>query len=101
MPSARSSTRASSVDTELYRALEAAALSVVEAAAVVPGVSTGFTDSRVFRRRGIPAYGFVPVLLSEGESGRAHGNDERLSIENLRLGIEILFCGVRAVCEPA
>ncbi len=96
-----SSTRASSVDTELYRALEAAALSVVEAAAVVPGVSTGFTDSRVFRRRGIPAYGFVPVLLSEGESGRAHGNDERLSIENLRLGIEILFCGVRAVCEPA
>ena len=96
-----SSTRASPVDTELYRALERAALSVVERAAVVPGVSTGFTDSRVFRRRGIPAYGFVPVLLSEGESGRAHGNDERLSIGNLRLGLEILFRGVRSVCEPA
>ena len=96
-----SSTRSSPVDTELYRALEAAALAVVEEASVVPGVSTGFTDSRVFRRRGIPAYGFVPVLLSEGESGRAHGNDERISVENLRLGLEILFRGVRSVLEPA
>lgn len=96
-----SSTPASPLDTELYRALETTARTVVEGAAVVPGISTGFTDSRVFRRRGIPAYGFVPVLLSQEESGRAHGNDERLSIENLRMGIEILFRGVRAVCEPA
>ena len=96
-----SSTAASPTDTELYGAMAQAARSVVEGAAVVPGVSTGFTDSRVFRRRGIPAYGFVPVLLSPEESGRAHGNDERLSIENLRIGVEILFRSVRAVCEPS
>jgi acetylornithine deacetylase/succinyl-diaminopimelate desuccinylase-like protein len=96
-----SSSAASPLDTDLYRAMEQAARQVVEGAAVVPGVSTGFTDSRVFRSRGIPAYGFVPVLLSHEESGRAHGNDERISIENLRIGVEILFRAVRAVCEPA
>jgi len=96
-----SSTAASPVDTELYSAMAQAARSVVEGAAVVPGISTGFTDSRVFRRRGIPAYGFVPVLLSPQESGRAHGNDERISIENLRIGVEILFRSVRAVCAPS
>ncbi len=95
-----SSTAASPLGTELYHAMEQASRTVVEDAAVVPSVSTGFTDSRVFRRRGIPAYGFIPVLLSHEESGRAHGNDERLSIKNLRMGVEILFRTVRTVCEP-
>jgi acetylornithine deacetylase/succinyl-diaminopimelate desuccinylase-like protein len=75
-----------------------AAKSLVEDAIVVPGVSTGFTDSRVFRRLGIPAYGFVPVLLEPDDVGRAHGNDERLSVENLKLGMQILFETVRGIC---
>lgn len=94
----RSSTPPSPLDTELYAVMTRATKSLVEDAIVVPGVSTGFTDSRVFRRLGIPAYGFVPVLLEPDDVGRAHGNDERLSIANLRLGMQILFETVRGIC---
>ena len=93
-----SSTPSSPTDTELYAAMTQAVRSVLEDAVVVPSVSTGFTDSRVFRRRGVPAYGFVPTLTGPSEQGRVHGNDERLSIENLRLGMQILHRTVRAIC---
>ncbi len=93
-----SSTEPSTMDTELYRLMTATAKDAVEDAIVVPSVSTGFTDSRVFRRRGVPAYGFIPVLLGPEENGTAHGNDECLSIENLRMGIQILHRTIRGIC---
>ena len=92
------STPASSIDTELYKAIERAVSGTSEDAVVVPSVSTGFTDSRVFRRRGIPAYGFIPILLEPEDAGRAHGNDERVSISALRLGLRVLHTTVREVC---
>jgi len=93
-----SSTPTSSTTTELWRAIEGGTHDVIEDAVVVPSVSTGFTDSRVFRRRGIPAYGFMPVLLGPDDASRTHGHDERLSIENLRLALQILFSVVRRAC---
>jgi acetylornithine deacetylase/succinyl-diaminopimelate desuccinylase-like protein len=93
-----SSTPPSPLDTELYGVMTRAAKDAIEEAVVVPGVSTGFTDSRVFRRLGISAYGFVPILTAPEDQGRVHGNDERLSIENLRLGMQILFQTVRGIC---
>ncbi|MEZ4552371.1 MAG: M20/M25/M40 family metallo-hydrolase [Dehalococcoidia bacterium] len=93
-----SSTPSSSTKTELYDAIRTAVRHHVEDAAVVPSVSTGFTDLRVFRRRGIPAYGFVPLLLEPEDASRIHGHDERVSIESLRLAIQVLFSTVREVC---
>ncbi|MGE0228583.1 MAG: M20/M25/M40 family metallo-hydrolase [Dehalococcoidia bacterium] len=94
-----SSTPSSSTATELYEAIRAAVRHHVEDAVVVPSVSTGFTDLRVFRRRGIPAYGFVPLLLEPEDASRIHGHDERVSIESLRLAIQVLFSTVREVCS--
>jgi len=94
----QSSTPPSALDTELYAVMTRAAKDAIEDAVVVPGVSTGFTDSRVFRRLGTPAYGFVPILVGPEDAGRVHGNDERLSIENLQLGTQILFATVRGIC---
>ena len=94
----KSSTPPSPLDTELYGVMTRAAREAVEDAVVVPAVSTGFTDSRVFRRRGVAAYGFVPVLVEPDNIGRVHGNDERISIENLRLGTQILHATVRGIC---
>lgn len=93
-----SSTPASPLDTELYAVIASACRAAIEDAVVVPSVSTGFTDSRVFRRRGIPAYGFVPILVQPDDFGRVHGNDERISIENMRLGTQILHATVRGIC---
>ena len=65
---------------------------------VLPSVSAGFTDSRVYRRLGITSYGFIPVLLEPAEAVTIHGHNERLSVENLRLGCQILFDLVRRIC---
>jgi len=45
---------------------------------VVPWMTTGGTDSRFLRAKGVPAYGFIPVILDRGEDVRVHGDDERL-----------------------
>jgi acetylornithine deacetylase/succinyl-diaminopimelate desuccinylase-like protein len=60
-------------------------------AVVVPWMTTGGTDSRVLRAKGVPSYGFVPVILDSGEIARVHGDDERLSVENLNRGIKATY----------
>jgi acetylornithine deacetylase/succinyl-diaminopimelate desuccinylase-like protein len=41
----------------------------------------------VFRGMGLHGYGFGPFVLDEGEWRRIHGNDERISVENLTAGV--------------
>jgi acetylornithine deacetylase/succinyl-diaminopimelate desuccinylase-like protein len=80
----------SPVDTPLYRAIEAVALQRDPAAVVVPRVLAGFTDAHFFRERGIIAYGFVPRWQRRGEHRGVHGTNERISVTNLRKGVETL-----------
>lgn len=58
---------------------------------VVPSLCPGFTDSRWFRAIGCQAYGFVPVMLTEDELSNIHGSNERIPIEGLRQGIDIMY----------
>ena len=88
----------SPIDSELYAVMTRAVRDAVEDAVVVPWVSAGFTDSRVFRRLGYPAYGFVPMFVPPEEQALSHGNDERVPIEGLRLGMQILHDTVRGIC---
>jgi acetylornithine deacetylase/succinyl-diaminopimelate desuccinylase-like protein len=39
----------------------------------------------------VVAYGFMPVLLEPLEAATIHGHNERISVENLRLGTQVLF----------
>lgn len=93
-----SHTPVSPVDTELFRTVEAVAREAVPDALVIPSIATGFTDSRVFRRRGVVAYGFVPCLLEPAEVATVHGNNEHIPVEKLGLGIQILYEVVRRIC---
>ena len=94
----RSGGPSSSTDTELYQVMTRAVQDVYEDAAVVPWLSTGFTDSRVFRAMGAHAYGFVPIFGPAGDEALVHGNDERISVEQLRTGMQILYATVRGIC---
>ena len=38
-------------------------------------------------------YGFEPFRLSEDDD-RSHGDDERLSVENVRFGLEVTYASV-------
>ncbi len=57
-------------------------------APVVPAFIAGFTDSRYFRERGIPAYGFSPFALEGPDLAGIHAADERIPLTELDLGIE-------------
>ncbi|CAN5228874.1 M20/M25/M40 family metallo-hydrolase [soil metagenome] len=87
----------SATDTDAYRALEAVTRSHFPDAAVLPGMLNGFTDSHFFRDRGIPSYGYSPFLVPIGDQAGVHGNDERISIENVRRGTRVMRDIVRAL----
>jgi acetylornithine deacetylase/succinyl-diaminopimelate desuccinylase-like protein len=55
---------------------------------VVPTFIAGFTDSRYFRERGIPAYGVTPFKLSPDDSKGIHSTDERLPLSEIDRGVE-------------
>jgi acetylornithine deacetylase/succinyl-diaminopimelate desuccinylase-like protein len=95
----RSQTLSSPVQTELFSIVEDEIRERVQNALVLPAISPGFTDSRIFRQRGVVAYGFMPVLLEPLEAATIHGHNERISIENLRLGMEVLFEIARRLCS--
>ena len=82
-------------DTELFRTINAVVKESMEDAIVVPGMTIGGTDNRFLRERGIPAYGFIPCLLSPEERRGFHGNNEFLTIENLNMGCELMYEIVR------
>ena len=77
----------SPVDSPIYRALESA---LGTRAPVVPIFIPGTTDSRYFRERGIPAYGFSPFTLTGEESKGIHGADESIPINKFQRGVETM-----------
>lgn len=89
---------ASPLEGEFLEAVRSVVSDLVEGARVVPELTTGFTDSRVYRVRGVPAYGFVPCLVKAEELAGIHGHNERMSVENLRLGMQVLYAVVRRLC---
>jgi len=88
----------SSMDTEFVQVVRAVVSDLVEGAEVVPELTSGFTDSRIFRVRGVPAYGFVPCLLPREDLAGVHGHNERISVENIRLGLQVMYEVVRRLC---
>lgn len=87
----------SGTDTPLYRAIADVIHRNYPSASIAPAVSTGFTDSHWFRDLGIASYGFAPFVIPASQAGGVHGNDERISIENIRKGTTMMVELVRGV----
>jgi acetylornithine deacetylase/succinyl-diaminopimelate desuccinylase-like protein len=78
----------SPADTGLFHAIERVARRHDPEAIVVPRMIGGFTDAHWFRALGIVSYGFVPRWIDIEDAAGVHGVDERVSVENLRAGVE-------------
>ncbi|HUR57833.1 MAG TPA: M20/M25/M40 family metallo-hydrolase [Opitutaceae bacterium] len=78
-------------DSALFSAITAVAQRREPGARVVPIVNGGFTDSHYFLELGITAYGYAPFRVPDLESMLVHGNDERISLENLREGTRFMY----------
>ena len=74
-----------------FAVVEAACRAHAPASVVTPSLFVAGTDARFFRAKGVPAYGMVPCVFTGEDLKGYHGIDERLSLDNLRLGTQIIF----------
>jgi acetylornithine deacetylase/succinyl-diaminopimelate desuccinylase-like protein len=82
----------SPVETEFFHAIERASRDRDPDAFVTTPMLTGATDRPTYRKLGIVTYGFDPFKVESTDAQRGvHGNDERLSVENVGFGVHYLF----------
>jgi acetylornithine deacetylase/succinyl-diaminopimelate desuccinylase-like protein len=86
----------SPIDTGLFRAIERARDRFSPGVPVLTPPLTSSTDASRLRQIGVVVYGFEPFALSEDDD-RSHGDDERLSVDNLRFGLEVTYAIVSDV----
>jgi acetylornithine deacetylase/succinyl-diaminopimelate desuccinylase-like protein len=85
----------SPANTPLYQTITNVLKDVEPNCEVVPLLMPGGTDSRFFRRLGSVCYGFHPLrsetIYGEKATRREHGIDERISVDNLVFGVQVLY----------
>jgi len=81
----------SSQETDLYRALTSQAKKSFPEAEVTPWLFQAGTDAFAWRMRGVPVYGIYPYPIDDEDLSRMHGNDERVSVESLGQGTELIY----------
>ncbi|ODR06416.1 hypothetical protein AWC25_04125 [Mycobacterium sherrisii] len=81
-----------SFDGDLVDAMNAAVLAVDPDGRTVPYMLSGGTDAKAFARLGIRCFGFSPLRLPPDLdfSSLFHGVDERVPVDSLRFGTEVL-----------
>lgn len=86
------------VDNELFRAIERAARERDPQALVTTPMLTGATDRPIYRAAGIITYGLSPFKVERAEVQRGvHGNDERISVEQVGFGVRFFYDVLRYV----
>jgi acetylornithine deacetylase/succinyl-diaminopimelate desuccinylase-like protein len=77
-------------NAELSAAIEKVSARFWPGLPILPTMSAGATDSRFLRNAGIPAYGHSG-LAQDIFDVRAHGKDERVSIDAFQIGQQYLY----------
>lgn len=88
----------SPTDTDLFRAIERAAKEREPSAFVTTPMQTGATDRPTYRKLGIITYAIDPFRTEQAERQTGvHGNNERLSVENVGFGVKYVYDILRYV----
>ena len=90
---------ASDPDSEMFTAIATAAHELDSKIAVVPYLSTGVTDSARLRRLGVKAYGVLPFPMLQADEERMHGSDERVPLESLHFGTQLIFGAIERIAR--
>jgi acetylornithine deacetylase/succinyl-diaminopimelate desuccinylase-like protein len=91
----------SPINTALYAAIRGAAGRYFPDAALAPRISTGYTECQRYRPLGMACYGFAVHAATSEESSTAHGDNERIRVEEVRRGPRILYDVVVEVAGAA
>lgn len=81
----------SSADTDLYRALKASSMATWPGTPVTTYLFQAGTDAVAWRNRGVPVYGIYPYPIPAEDLTRMHGNDERVPVQSLEEGTEMIY----------
>jgi acetylornithine deacetylase/succinyl-diaminopimelate desuccinylase-like protein len=83
---------------ELMKAVEGAAGSTWGPLPIMPVMDTGASDGRYLRMAGIPTYGIAGVFL-DLDNRRAHGQDERVRVQDFYDGVEFNYKLMQALAS--
>jgi len=81
----------SPIDEPLMATIGAVTSRHVPGSLVAPVMSSGGTDSAFLRERGIRAYGYTPIVLTEAELATMHGIDERVPVDRFRAAVQMYY----------
>jgi acetylornithine deacetylase/succinyl-diaminopimelate desuccinylase-like protein len=87
----------SPVDTELFSLIARKTKEKHPGAVVTTKMLSGYTESQLYRQLGITAYGWAPIYTTPEEDEGVHGNNERISVKNVREGTRELYEIVRDI----
>ena len=76
----------SPINTELFTLIARKTKENYPTAVVTTKMLSGYTESQLYRQLGIVAYGWAPIYTTADEDEGVHGNNERISIKNVRQG---------------
>jgi acetylornithine deacetylase/succinyl-diaminopimelate desuccinylase-like protein len=92
-------------DHMLYHTIERVMGGLDPGSRLVPHLLAGVSDARYLIRRGVRVCGFAPMQEDPGApwAELIHGDDERISVENLGFGVRAIYHIVEAFCtqEPS
>ena len=87
----------STSDTELFRTISRVTKTFHPEALITTKMLSGYTESQLYRQLGIVCYGWSPIYTSEEENEGVHGNNERITVQNVREGTKEFFEVVKEV----
>lgn len=67
--------------------------------AIIPMMSTGATDSRDLRQKGIASYGLVPFVITPEQDGKMHDDNEEIDVKSYLNGVNFLRDWLEEFCK--
>ena len=81
----------SPIDTELFRLIASTTKIHHPEALVTTKMLSGYTESQLYRQLGITCYGWAPIYTTVEENEGVHGNNERITVKNVREGTREMY----------
>ena len=85
-------------NTDLFQIIKKIALKKYPGSASIPILVPYATDSRYFRSKDFICYGFTPTVIDMDEMLLMHSDNEKISLEQFKNGIELMYEIVSEFC---
>jgi acetylornithine deacetylase/succinyl-diaminopimelate desuccinylase-like protein len=87
----------SPINTELFSLIARKTKEKHPGAVITTKMLSGYTESQLYRQLGITAYGWAPIYTTADEDEGVHGNNERISVRNVREGTREFYEVVKEI----